>query len=52
MRVKTAWFHSRLCALSLFTGGGTDYIALHCEGFEILKKAHSLMLFCLLCKDR
>lgn len=41
-RVKTAWFHSRLCALSLFTGGGTDYIALHCEGFEILKKAHSL----------
>ena len=52
MRVKTAWFHSRLCALSLFTGDGTDYIALHCEGFEILKKAHSLMLFYLLCKDR
>ena len=44
--MKTAWFHSRLCALSLFTGGGTDYIALHCEGFEILKKAHSLYKKC------
>jgi hypothetical protein len=43
--VKTAGFHSRLCALSLFTGDGTDYIALHSEGLEILKKAHKIVSF-------
>ena len=41
MRVKTAGYHSHLCALCFFTGDCTDYIALHCEGIEILKKAHS-----------